>query len=298
MIRKTKLFMDTAIEVKVVPGPNAVNIERKIERAFDAFRKVEEACSRFHPNSELMLACAQINQSISVSPFLFEPLRFAWELASLTNGVFDPTVGGLMEKYGFNMHYLTRNRIERPYDLDVTYRDVTLNDADRTLCLNKPMIIDLGAVAKGFAIDIAVNELKEMEGFIINAGGDLYAGGKDEQGAPWKIGIQHPVEKDQMIAVLSVTDEAVCTSGSYERPSETSADVHHLIHPITRQSPNEWFSCTVIAPYAMMADAFSTASFFLSTESAKDFISQEDLKAIFISSNLELVTVGECNFRE
>jgi thiamine biosynthesis lipoprotein len=293
-MRKTKLFMDTVVDIQVVTGKwtSKEDAEAKINRAFEAFQKVEQACSRFSPYSELIESCRLIETPVPVSPFLFEPLKFAWEMAEWTDGVFDPTVGKVMEEHGFNRHYLTGQIMESPSADSVTYRDIVLNEQERTLYLRKPLVIDLGAVAKGFAIDLAANELKEFEGFVVNAGGDLFAGGVDERGNPWEIGIQHPEQRGQIIHTLEISNEAICTSGSYERKSANRTGMHHLIHPKTRQSPNDWISCSVIAPFAMMADAFSTASFLLGAASGKRLIEQADLKGILITSGLEIVKVG------
>jgi FAD:protein FMN transferase len=284
--------MDTVVEISVISAKPSKYIKQKIDHAFDAFRKVEDACSRFSPDSEVMQACQQINKPVAVSPFLFEPLKFALEMAKWTDGIFDPTVGGLMEEHGFNRHYLTGHITDSVSDGLATYRDIILNEQDRTLLLLKHLVIDVGAVAKGFAIDLAANELKEFEGFVVNAGGDLFAGGVDERGYPWEIGIQHPVQKDQIIETIEISNEAICTSGSYERKSGI-ADIHHLVNPKTKHSPNEWISCSVIAPFAMMADAFSTASFLLGIDQGKRFIQEEELKAIFITSGLEVEKVGD-----
>jgi thiamine biosynthesis lipoprotein len=292
-MRKTKLYMDTVVDIQVVPGKwKYGEAEAKIDRAFEAFQKVEQACSRFSPDSELMEACQRIEIPVPVSHFLFEPLKFAWEMAEWTDGVFDPTVGKVMEEHGFNRHYLTGQSMETPAADSVTYRDIVLNEQDRTLYLRKPLVIDLGAVAKGFAIDLAANELKEFAGFVVNAGGDLFAGGVDEQGNPWKIGIQHPERSEEIIDAIELSNEAICTSGSYERKSAKVPGVHHLIHPKTRQSPDEWISCSVIAPFAMMADAFSTASFLLGAEAGKTLIEQADLRGILITTDLQIVRIG------
>jgi thiamine biosynthesis lipoprotein len=293
-MKKTKLYMDTVVDIQVVTGEwkPKEEAEAKINRAFEAFQKVEQACSRFSPDSELMEACRLIETPVPVSPFLFEPLKFALEIAKWTDGVFDPTVGKMMEEHGFNRHYLTGQWIESPSADSVTYRDIVLNELDRTLYLRKPLVIDLGAVAKGFAIDLAANELKEFAGFVVNAGGDLYAGGVDERGNPWKIGIQHPERREQIIDTIEISNEAICTSGSYERKSTKMTGMHHIIHPQTRQSPNDWISCSAIAPFAMMADAFSTASFLLGAESGKMLIEQADLKGILITSGLQIIRVG------
>jgi thiamine biosynthesis lipoprotein len=291
-MKKTRLFMDTVVDIQVVAWKSEDQAIDRINRAFHAFRTVEQACSRFSPDSELMVACRQIGTPVAVSPFVFEPLKFALEIAEWTGGLFDPTVGKAMEQYGFNRHYLTRQSIQSPASDSVSYRDIVLNEQDRTLCLLKPLVIDLGAVAKGFAIDLAAHELKEFDGFLVNAGGDLYAGGTDDNGNPWRIGIQHPEQKEQMIETIEISNEAICTSGSYERKSPITSDIHHLIHPKTKHSPNDWISCSVVAPFAMMADAISTSSFLLGLDGGKSLIEQADLKGILITSNLQVIKVG------
>jgi FAD:protein FMN transferase len=292
MMKKTKLYMDTVVDIQVVSEKSEGEIEAKINRAFEAFQKIEHACSRFSPDSELMKACQQIQVPVPISPFLFEPLKFALEIAEWTEGVYDPTVGKLMEELGFNRHYLTGEFVESPSANSVTYRDIIIDEQARTLYLKKPLVIDLGAVAKGFAIDLAANELKEFEGFIVNAGGDLFAGGMDENVNVWKIGIQHPEHKDRIIQTVEISNEAVCTSGSYERKSAKVNGMHHLIDPKTKQSPNDWVSCSVIAPFAMLADAFSTAAFLLDGDSGKALMEQADLKGLMITPELQIVRIG------
>ncbi|HEY2422345.1 MAG TPA: FAD:protein FMN transferase [Neobacillus sp.] len=291
-MKKTKLYMDTVVDIQVVSQKSKDETEEKINRAFTAFKKVEEACSRFTPSSELMQASQTVGTPIEISPFLYEPLQFALEMAKLTDGLFDPTVGKVMEQNGFNRHYLTGEVIESPSADDVTYHDIELDQQTHTLLLKKPLVIDLGAVAKGFAIDLAANELKEFVGFVVNAGGDLFAGGLDGKGDPWKIGIQHPYQKDKIIETFEMSNAAICTSGSYERRNPTIPDEHHIINPKQRRSPNEMVSCSIIAPFAMMADAFSTVSFLIGIEKGKSFLEELDLKGLLITPELQIVRVG------
>ncbi|WP_312470412.1 FAD:protein FMN transferase [Neobacillus sp.] len=291
-MKKAKLYMDTLVDIQVVTEKSKEKMEEKINRAFTAFQKVEQACSRFTPSSELMQACQIIGTPVEISPFLFEPLLLAIEIAKLTDGLFDPTVGKVMEENGFNRHYLTGDLMESPSSDSVSFHDIVLDLRARTLTLKKPLVIDLGAVAKGFAIDLAVNELKEFAGFVVNAGGDLFAGGVDEKGNPWKIGIQHPLQKDEIMNTIEISDEAICTSGSYERRSPNRPDLHHLMNPKTKHSPNELISCSVIAPFAMMADAFSTASFLLGANKGKRLIEELDMKGLLIKSDLQIVRAG------
>lgn len=290
--KKSKLFMDTVIEIKVVSSHSLTEVEPVIEHAFEAFRKVEQACSRFTPDSELMKACQQIRTHVQISSWLFQPLKFALEMAEWTQGIFDPTIGKTMETYGFNRHYLTGETNSNFASDNASYRDIVLRDHDRTMYLHKPMVIDLGAVAKGFAIDIASQALVHFQGFVINAGGDLLAGGVDETGQAWRIGIQHPVYKDHIIDTIEVSNEAVCTSGGYERKSNVSADIHHIIFPDSKQSPHELISCSIVAPHAMMADVFSTVVCLYGLDQGIKVMNEMELKGILITSELHVERIG------
>ncbi|NHM32032.1 FAD:protein FMN transferase [Neobacillus terrae] len=293
-MRKTKLFMDTVIDIQVVTGntDNKEEAEAAINRAFEQFRRVEQACSRFSPDSELMQVTRVIGKSVQISRYLFGPLMFALEVAKLTYGKFDPSIGKVMEEQGYNRHYLTSSVINSAAADAVTYRDIILDPSAHTLLLKKPLVIDLGAVAKGFSIDLAANELKEFDGFVINAGGDIFAGGMEQEGIPWKVGIQHPEKKEQIVHVFEISNLAVCTSGSYERRNVKVPGMHHIINPETKKSPNELVSSTVIAPYAMIADTFSTAGFLLGADKGKKLLEEVGLRGLFITSDLQFIHVG------
>jgi thiamine biosynthesis lipoprotein len=292
ILKKSKLFMDTVVEIKVVSSLSLLEVEPVIAQAFDAFRNVEQACSRFTPDSELMRACQQIRAPVQISSWLFQPLKFALEMAEWTQGIFDPTIGKTMEAYGFNRHYLTGEINSNLAADNASYRDVVLRDHDRTMYLHKPLVIDLGAIAKGFAIDIASQMLSSFQGFVINAGGDLYAGGIDETGHAWRIGIQHPEYKDHIIDTVEISNEALCTSGGYERTSKVREDIHHIIYPKSKQSPHELISCSIVAPYAMMADVFSTVVCLYGLDQGKRLINEMQLKGILITSKLHVERIG------
>ncbi|OPH51899.1 thiamine biosynthesis protein ApbE [Paenibacillus ferrarius] len=292
IVQKSKLMMDTVVEIKVVTSLSLSVVEPVIVQAFDAFRNVEQACSRFTLGSELMKACQQIKTHVQISSWLFQPLKFALEMAEWTQGIFDPTIGKTMEAYGFNQHYLTGETNSNLAADNASYLDIVLSDHDQTMYLHKPLVIDLGAVAKGFAIDLASQMLSNFQGFVINAGGDLFAGGLDETGHPWRIGIKHPAYKDHIIDTIEVSNEAVCTSGGYERKSKVREDIHHIIYPKSKQSPHELISCSIVAPYAMMADVFSTVVCLYGLDQGKRLINEMQLKGILITSKLHLDRVG------
>jgi FAD:protein FMN transferase len=291
-MRISKLYMDTVVDIQVVTRKEEKEVEAIINCAFLAFQRVEEACSRFCPSSELMKASQNVGRPVEISPYLFEPLYFALQIAQMTNGLFDPTVGMVMEEYGFNRHYLTGSMMHSPSAETVTYQDIILSRATRTLTIMKPLVIDLGAVAKGFAIDLAARELIDFEGFVINAGGDIFAGGLNEKGNPWEIGIQHPYQRDLLVETINLSNEAICTSGSYERRNQTIPSLHHIVNPNTKSSPNHLVSSSIVAPFAMMADAFSTVAFLLGEEKGKKVMEELNLKGMLITPELKIIRVG------
>lgn len=232
-----------------------------MDRAFGWFYEIEARCTRFDPRSELMQLTELAGVPVPASPILYEAVRFALMVAEESGGAFDPTVGHRMEARGFNREHRTGEaiRTEIAPDDDVSYRDVVVDPDRRTILLRRPLTLDLGAVAKGLAIDAAARELESFRDFAIDAGGDLYLGGSNPQGAPWSVGIRHPRRDGELIDALRVSNQAVCTSGDYERGP-------HILDPRHGTPSCSVASATVVAPSAMLADALATAAFVLGPE--------------------------------
>ncbi len=240
--------------------------EETAERAFAWFRRIEECCTRFEPQSELMRLTAQVGVPVHVSAILYEAVQFALAVAEESGGAFDPTVGYAMETRGFNREYSTGQTVRSGIEpgAAANYRDVRLDPARKTITLLRPLVLDLGAVAKGLAIDLAARELQPFfENFAIDAGGDLYLGGASPSGEPWAIGIRHPRRDNELIDSLRVSNRAVCTSGDYEKRAPAGDGGHHILDPRTGVSARSVASVTVVAPTAMLADALATAAFVL-----------------------------------
>jgi thiamine biosynthesis lipoprotein len=287
------LAMDTVVSLAVVTAGAEAEAKERMAHAFATFAAVERICSRFDGESEVARLSRTVGVPVPVSSLLFEAIRFAWQVAEATGGAFDPTVGQQLQALGFTHNYLTGERPEAGGDpadagdgadsgAPVSYRDLVLDEVEHTVLLRRPLVIDLGAVAKGLAVDLAARDLAGCEGFVIDAGGDIYAGGCSESGVPWAIGIQDPQRPGGTVTTLRLSDAAVCTSGSYERPSPAKTGAHHLVDPRTGGSPSDLLSCTVIAPFAMMADAFSTAAFVLGRERGAALLAEAGLRGLFI----------------
>ena len=253
--------MGTLVTMEVVPGDSDTStlreIEQAIARAFEWFAEVEARCSRFDPGSELRQLVDRAGSPVKVSTLLYSAVEFALELARDTDGAFDPAVGARMEDHGFGRDYRSGLSVgARLDDTSATFKDVALDAAAGTIHLKHPLVLDLGAVAKGMAIDLAARELRSFGDFAIDAGGDLYVAGCNPLREPWRVGVRNPARPDELIESLRITEAAVCTSGSYERGP-------HILDARTGTVVTHVSSATVIAPTAMAADALATAAFVL-----------------------------------
>ncbi len=270
--------MDTLVTIQVVRS----GADAAIERALGWFHEIEERCTRFDERSELMRLTSRSGEPVPVSPMLFESVRFALMVAEETRGAFDPTIGHLMEERGFNREHRTGKIVRSGISADdqVSYRDVHLDPERSAITLKRPLILDLGAVAKGLAIDMAARELQPFTDFSIDAGGDLYLGGSNPEGQPWRVGIVHPRRDDEMICGLEASNQAVCTSGDYERGL-------HILDGRTGGPGESAASVTVVAPNAMLADALSTAAFVLGPAQGIALLDRMGAQGLIVTPELE-----------
>jgi thiamine biosynthesis lipoprotein len=255
----TFALMGTVVSIEVVGhGRTAAERAERAEatrRAMQWMRDVEMCCTRFDPSSELMRLCRNVGTPTEVSPTLFEAVRFALSVAEASGGAFDPTASWI--------------------DEGARHTDVVVDEDRRTISVLRPLVLDLGAVAKGLAVDLAARELAPFENFAIDAGGDLYLSGHNRDGEPWTVGIRHPREPDSIIETVQVSDTAVCTSGDYERGPHIVGATGSLI------------SVTVIAPTAMVADALGTAAFVLGPTDGLAFLESQGVDSVMFTADLQ-----------
>lgn len=287
----TAALMGTVVRIEIVGhdthDDGRAEREQGVARAFEWFRQVEARCSRFDPQSELRQLTDRAGEPVPVSTLLFEATQFAIALANETDGAFDPTVGRRMETLGFDRDYRTGDVSSSKSATadDASYRDVVLDAKAQTITLLRPLVLDLGAVAKGLAVDMAARELQPFENFAIDAGGDLYLGGCNAAGEPWSVGIRHPRDEHSVIERLRVSNTAVCTSGDYERRSST--DAHHIIDARTGASASAVASVTVVAPLAMLADGLATAAFVLGPTRGIELLDRNGVQGMILTPSLE-----------
>ena len=285
--------MGTVVTVHVVGHGESLRErqerEAAVTRALGWFHEVAAHCTRFDPDSEVNRLCARVGVPVRVSDVVFEAVRFALAVAEETGGAFDPTVGALMEARGFNREYRTGAVVRAATETAIaaSWRDLTVDEEERTVTVKIPLVLDLGAVAKGLAIDLAARELEPFRDFAIDAGGDLYLGGRNAGGEAWSVGIRHPRERSQVLTTLRVSDTAVCTSGDYERLASEDSGDHHIMDARAGGSATTIASATVIASSAMVADAMSTAVFILGPVEGLALLERHGLEGLLVTPGLE-----------
>lgn len=259
-----------------------------IARADQWFERVTDVCSRFDTRSELAQLSTRMHEAVKVSDLLYEAVGFALAVAEDSGGAFDPTVGHRLSALGFNRNYQSGKLVHAPFEVDpnATYRDVQLDREHRTITIHRPLILDLGAVAKGLAVDMAARELQPFENFAIDAGGDGYFGGTNAVGDPWSVGIRHPRLEGALLATVRVSNAAVCTSGDYERRSPVDPTRHHLMDPRAEVDATALASATVIAPTAMVSDALSTTAFVLGSGPGMAFLNAHDVDGLLVTPSI------------
>ncbi len=292
--------MDTLVSIEISAAPARDLCEEAASRAFGWFREVENRCSRFDPESELSRLSLTTETAVPVSDLLFRAIEFAVGVARESDGAFDPTVGRALERKGFDRNYRTGERVRGDVSSlsDATYRDIELDPRARTVSLLRPLGLDLGAVAKGLAVDLASETLREFHDYAIYAGGDVYLSGQNPDGGPWRVGIKHPRTPSTLIATLSVSGAAVCTSGDYERRQPGMEGGHHIIEPATGASPDHTVSVTVVAPTAILADALATAAFVLGPTRGIELLERNRVEGMIVAPSLAVAeTAGFSRYR-
>lgn len=279
--------MSTTVSVQIVGAhPNA---EFLAASALDWFRLVESTCSRFDEQSELVRVCTASPTTAGVSPLLFEVLRVALAVADASHGAFDPTLGSTLAAMGFDTHWQSGVTIRHEFPaVRPDWRRIALDETHGTLTLPQRVMLDLGAIAKGFALDLAARALSGVADCCIVAGGDLLCRGVNGAGHAWRTAIVDPFSPTHAIGVVEVhaPEYAICSSGGYQRKGAAG---HHLLDARASDAPprsaEQLASVTVIAPQAAIADALATAAFVLGAEHATPLLTAQGVDAVLVDTH-------------
>lgn len=285
---KTFQVMGTEARVELWES-NSQKAARLIDAVVAEMERVNQLMSPYIPSSELsQLNAYAAEKPVKVSAELFDLLQAAQEFSELSNGAFDITFASVGYQYDYRAGSSpSADFIDKNKSL-INFRLIKLNDKNYTVSFAKPGVkIDLGGIAKGHAVDRAVNILKQqgIQHAFVQAGGDSRLIG-DKNGRLWNIGIRHPRKSGEVITQVPLENVAVSTSGDYERFYIKNGErIHHIIDPKTGKSSRQSISVTILAESSTKADALSTTVFVLGFEKGLALIETlPDVSAIVIDS--------------
>jgi thiamine biosynthesis lipoprotein len=275
--RQTRKLMGTFCEIQIYHS-DALAAQQAIGRAFDEMGRVDRLLSNYDPESEL----SALNREASRSPFrvseeLLEFLRRCQVFYEGTENAFDPTVGPLVRAWGFFTPHPGR-----PSEGEIAaakaksgFDKVQLNEAARTVSYAAAgMEIDPGGIGKGYAVDRAVQVLREMsiEAALVSAGGStLYALGCPPDRPGWRIAIKDPADLQTPVAFVDLCGSSLSTSGISEKSIQVGSHRYsHIFDPRTGEPVEGMCQVTVIAPSATESDALTKAAFILPRNSVLD----------------------------
>ena len=302
LVRRAHYQMGTIFEISAYgKEEDARRTAAAIEEAFAEIRQADQMMSDYRDDSDL----TRLNQNggtgfVPVPAALYDLLQESVKYSRLTGGAFDVTSGPLVtawQRAAGQKRLLSDTELRRLLPLVGDSR-LLFDDERQAVRFDRPGVrVDLGAIAKGWAVDRAAAVLRRrgIERALISAGtSTLYAIGSPPSQQAWEIAIRHPrsakVEDDAnqdeetILATVALRDEALSTSASYEKYIEIQGKKYsHLLDPRSGIPAEGMLSATVIAPTAAESDALSTGVFILGTEQAAALLRRLELSGLKLS---------------
>ena len=277
--RRTQFIMGTLVEITLSHSDPQL-IQTVTTQAFDEMKRLEQLMSTYLPDSEISkINRAAGKKAVPVSPEVEEVIREGIFWSRKSEGAFDITVEPLVQLWDFDgeKEVVPAKRTLRKTAALVDYKNIEI--ANHKVRLARPgMAINVGGLAKGYAVDRAVSILRgRVPNGIVNAGGDLFAFGQKSKESLWTIGLQHPRKPQDLLAAFGVKNQAVATSGDYQRYFvKDGVRYHHIFDPATGRPARKMISATIITTEVMEADAMATAVFVMGPEAGLAWVDSLD----------------------
>lgn len=277
-VRRARPLLGTVVEIDVIARAPDSHLHASIDAAFSIIERVHHLMSYQDPDSELSCINRDAHkQTQRVDGHTFRVLQAALHFARLSDGVFDPCVGRHLEDWG----YLPRRSL--PQENVGSWRDIELIDGHGVRYL-RALSVDLGGIAKGYAVDLAVRKLQELEipNIIVNAGGDLRVAGD----IPRSIHLRHPGAPERLARELPLKNAAVATSAAYfSRRSMQGRELSALIDPRDGKAYLGNRSISVRASDCMSADALTKVVLFAERSVAARCLALSDAQTYVLAAD-------------
>jgi len=241
-----------------------------LESVFEEAERINQLMSTYIEGSRISRINREAAQTpVVAGPELFDLVQRSLDISVLTLGAFDITYDSVGQHYDFRARKRPDETTLEESVGRIDYEFVELDAAAGTVRFRKEGVrINLGGIAKGYVVERGVDILKRhgIENGIVTAGGDSRLLG-DRRGRPWMVGIRDPRQDGQVAISVPLEDEAISTSGDYERYfDEDGIRYHHIIEPASGRPAGGVHSATVIGPDAVLTDALSTSVFVLGVD--------------------------------
>ncbi len=306
IFKRTLKLMGSRFEITVV-AKDSTEANDYIDLGVGEITRIEKLISSWDPASQT----SEINRNAGIKPVkvdeeLYNLIGRSVEISKLTDGAFDISFASMDKiwKFDGSMTEMPSEEAIKQSVAKVGHQNIILDPENFTVFLKlEGMKIGFGGIGKGYAADKAKKLLMEkgVSAGIINAAGDMNTWGKQPNGEFWKVAITNPMDKNKAFALLPLKDNAVVTSGNYEKyVTFNGVRYTHIINPRTGYPATGIISATVFAPKAEIADALATSIFVMGKDVGIDFINQlpkieciviDEKGEIFTSKNIEIETI-------
>lgn len=291
----TRFLMDTTVSIDAV-GKKDTQTQAAVDKAFRAFQEIADETDRFKDASPRGLF--QLNVHAGQGPFAVGPhLLFLSKMAKQQEfSEFDVTLAPLINlwrQHSSSKTVPTEQEINAALALSGKDK-FAVDSKNHTITLQKDSALDLGAMAKGYAVDAAAEILqneKDINYALINAGGNIKTIGTKADGKAWRIALQDPRHSNAYLGIINLNaGEAVATSGDYQRYYEVDGiRYHHILDPQTGMPSRNAISATVVASSAFVTDYYSTLLFVLPHEKAlKVLAAHPEIAAIIVQADQKI----------
>lgn len=271
--KKVKFALGTIIEFTIKDEEDST-ADKAINEAYAEILRIDSIFTDYSEQSEIGKLNLEKPAFDTLSSEVYSLFVKSRELWLKTNGAFDITLGELVTLWGFKIKdaELVKEIVlpDKKEILDAVNRTgmskIYLQAPDKIYLNGMKGQFDLGAIAKGYAVDKACEVLEKMgiKNYLVNAGGDVRGTGSE-----WVTGVQHPRQKDKLAVIVNINGSAIATSGDYEQFFEKDGvRYHHILNPKTGFPANDLMSVTVIAPDLTTADALATGFFVMGYKEA------------------------------
>lgn len=296
--KKVLKLMGNRFEISVVADDEETALQH-IDKAVEEIRRIEKLLTTFSDSSQTN----RINQNAGIKPVkvdreVFDIINRSKRISDVTQGAFDITYGSVDKRlwnFDKDMTSLPDAATAAKMVRLINYRNIIMDESKCTVMLKeKGMRIGFGGIGKGYAAERAKKILKEcgVKSGIVNAAGDLTAWGCQPNGKEWTIGIADPDAARQPFSYLNITDNAIATSGNYEKFVLIGGKKYsHTIDPKTGLPVHGIKSVTIISPNAEIADAMATPVMIMGIKVGLDMVNQvKGLACIIIDENDRIYT--------